>query len=289
MRYTSLIVLLAFATTLTAQEFRKVFSLGNTPEPVVRNIVRYDNATKSLERIYINSDYCSYVVVRKGARYYNAAPGENVVESRQVQSQAGQGNFTATNYNYYRGFFPSADPAAGYYAFPLAVGETITVEPHTIRFGENREREEIYYMSFAIQENDTVYAMRGGVACMVGDKKGVIINHIDETFAVYHHMRKAFVSPGDAVEIGQPIGLAAGGKVYVSFLYLDKAYFKQKEMAEEYPYTHFVPLLWEGTQYVHYEMTASRVVPAIPDELVMQDMSKAQKKRYLKNKKKTTN
>ena len=282
MRYTSLIVLLAFATTLTAQEFRKVFSLGNSPELVVQNIVRYNNATKSRERIYINSDYCSYVVVRKGARYYNAAPGENIVESRPVQSQAAEGNFTTTDYHYYRGVFPSKEPAMGYYAFPLAEGETITIEPHTIRFRDS-EREE-NYLSFAIQENDTVYAMRGGVACLAGDKKGVIINHIDETFSVYYHMRKALVSPGDAVEVGQPIGLAAGGKVYVSFLYLDEKYFKQKEVAEEYPYTHFVPQLWDGTRYTQYEMTASKVVPAIPDELVMQDMSKAQKKRYLKNK-----
>lgn len=287
MRYTSLIVLLTVAATLSAQEFRKVFSLGNSPEPVVQNIVRYNSATKSRERIYINSDYCTYVVVRKGARYYNAAPGENLVESRPVQSQAAEGNFTATYYRYYRGAFPSQEPAAGFYAFPLAEGENITVEPQAIRFRDS-EREEAY-LSFAIHKNDTVYAMRGGVVCLSGDEKGVIINHIDETFAVYYHMRKALVSPGDAVEVGQPVGLATGGKVYVGFVYLDKTYFKQKEVAEEYPYTHFVPQLWDGTQYVQYEMSASKVVPAIPDELVMQDMSKAQKKRYLKNKKKTTN
>lgn len=282
MRYKSLIVLLTFATTLSAQEFGQVFSLRNLPESVVQNIVRYNSFTKSYERIYINSDYCSYVVVRKGARYYNAAPGENLVESRPVQSQAAEGNFTATDYHYYRGVFPSNEPVTAYYAFPLAEGEKITVEPHFIRFRES-EREE-NYIAFGTQDNDTVYAMRGGVACMTGDKKGVIINHIDETFAVYYHMRRALVQPGDAVEVGQPIGLAAGGKVYVSFLYLDKQYFKQKEVAEEYPYTHFVPQLWDGTQYAQYEMTASKVVPAITDELVMQDMSKAQKKRYLKAK-----
>ena len=128
--------------------------------------------------------------------------------------------------------------------------------------------------------------MRGGIACLVGDKKGVVINHIDETFAVYYHMRRALVQPGDAVDVGQPIGLAASGKVYVGFVYLDEKYFKQKELAVEYPYTHFVPQLWNGSQFIQPgEMAISIVVPTLTVDLITQDMSKAQKKRYLKGKK----
>ena len=284
MRYRIFIVLLAFASTMYSQEFMRVFSMNNSPEPIVQNIVRYNPATKSKERIYINTDHCAYMVVRKGARYYNAFPGENLVESRQVQSQAAEGNFSKTEYRYYRGIFPKNDPANGYYALPLAVGDSILIEPHMIRARNSERTENI--LSFSIQNNDTVYAMRGGVACLVGDKKGVVINHIDETFAVYYHMRRALVQPGDAVDVGQPIGLAASGKVYVGFVYLDEKYFKQKELAVEYPYTHFVPQLWNGSQFIQPgEMAISIVVPTLTVDLITQDMSKAQKKRYLKGKK----
>ena len=130
-----------------------------------------------------------------------------------------------------------------------------------------------------------MHAMRGGVACLTGDKKGVVINHVDETFAVYYHMRKALVDPGEAVEVGQPIGLVRGENVYVGFVYLDEQYFKQKELATEYPYTHFVPQIWDGTQYVQYEKATTLVVPELTDEIITQDMSKSQKKRYFKHKK----
>ena len=284
MQYRFLIALLTFASTMYSQEFMRVFSIYNSPEPIVQNIVRYNADAKAKERIYINTDHCAYMVVRKGARYYNAYPGENLVESRQVQSQAAEGNFSETEYHYYRGIFPKNEPANGYYALPLAVGDSILIEPHAIH-ARNSERTE-NYLSFSIQNNDTVYAMRGGVACLVGDKKGVIINHIDETFAVYFHMRSALVQPGDAVEVGQPVGLAAGGKVYVGFVYLDEKYFKQKELAVEYPYTHFVPQLWDGEQFFQPgEMAKSIVVLTLTTDLITQDMTKAQKKRYLKAKK----
>ena len=112
----------------------------------------------------------------------------------------------------------------------------------------------------------------------------MVINHTDETFAVYYHMRRAFVKPGEVVEVGQPVGLASEGKVYVGFVYLDEKYFKQKEVAVEYPYTHFIPQIWDGTQYVRYEKVTYVAVPTLTDELVTQDMTKIQKKRYLKNK-----
>lgn len=284
MRYRFFIVLLAFASAMYSQEFMRVFSIYNSPEPIIQNIVRYNADAKAKERIYINTDHCAYMVVRKGARYYNAYPGENLVESRQVQSQAAEGNFSKTEYRYYRGIFPKNEPANGYYALPLAVGDSILIEPHAIHARNSERTENI--LSFSIQNNDTVYAMRGGVACLVGDKKGVVINHIDETFAVYYHMRRALVQPGDAVDVGQPIGLAASGKVYVGFVYLDEKYFKQKELAVEYPYTHFVPQLWNGSQFIQPgEMAISIVVPTLTVDLITQDMSKAQKKRYLKGKK----
>lgn len=279
---TTVLVLLGFAAGMPAQELLKVFSTKNYPELIVKNTVRYNNATKSRERIYINSDYCSYMVVRKGARYYNAMPGENLVESRPVQSQASEGNFSKTDYQYYRGVFPKKDAAGGIYALPLAAGQKVIVDPHIIHFKGN-EREE-NYISFGVQENDTVYAMRGGVACLAGDKKGVVINHVDETFAVYYHMRRALVQPGEEVRVGQPVGLAAGDKVYVGCVYLDEKYFKQKEVAEEYPYTHFVPQIWDGTQFIRYDKPAVITAPALTDEIVTQDMTKSQKKRYLKTK-----
>ena len=269
---------------LNAQEFLRVFSMHNSPELIVQNTVRYNAAAKAKERIYINTDYCAYLVVRKGARYYNAFPGENLVESRQVQSQAAEGNFARTEYRYYRGIFPKNEPTNAYYALPLAAGEKILIDPHIIHARHSERTEN--YLSFSTQNNDTVYAMRGGTACLVGDKKGVVINHLDESFAVYFHMRQAFVHPGDAVEVGQPIGLVADGKVCVGFVYLDENYFKEKEVAVTYPYTHFVPQLWDGTQYIQPSGKAiSVVVPALTDDLITQDMSKMQKKRYLKSKK----
>lgn len=59
---------------------------------------------------------------------------------------------------------------------------------------------------------------------------------------------------------------------------------KEKELAVEYPYTHFIPQIWDATQYVRYEKVTYVAVPALTDELVTQDMTKIQKKRYLKNK-----
>lgn len=282
MRYKLLAVLLSFAVAVPAQKFLGVFYLHNNPEPVVQSVTRYNNATKSRERVYINKDYCSCMVVRKGARYYNVIPGENIIESRPMRSQAMEGNYAATEYRSYRGIFPKKEPKAGFYAMPLAQGEKVVVDPNIIHF-KGSEREE-NYLSFLVQNNDTVYAMRGGTACLTGNEKGVVINHTDETFAVYYHMRRAFVKPGEVVEVGQPVGLASEGKVYVGFVYLDEKYFKQKEVAVEYPYTHFVPQIWNGSQYVRYEKVTYVAVPALTDELVTQDMTKYQKKRYLKNK-----
>ena len=280
-----IIAFLCVTSVLNAQEFMRVFSLHNSPELIVQNTVRYNAAAKAKERIYINTDYCAYMVVRKGARYYNALPGENLVESRQVQSQAAEGNFAKTEYRYYRGIFPKKEPADGYYTMPLGAGEKILIDPHIIHARHSERTEN--YLSFSTQNNDTVYAMRSGIACLVGDKRGVVVNHKDETFAVYYHMRCSLVHPGDAVEVGQPVGLAASGKVYVGFLYLDEKYFKQNEVAVQYPYTHFVPQLWDGTQYIQPSSKAiSVVVPALTDDLITQDMSKIQKKRYLKSKKK---
>lgn len=284
MRYTSFILLLTLASALSAQEFRQAFLSYNQPEPVIKNIVRYNSATNSRDRIYINSDYCSYMVVRQGARYYNASPGENIVESRPVQSQAAEGTFAKTNFRFYRGIFPKKEPAQGCYAMPLAAGERIQVKPNSLSLRNSDRKED--FIAFRVQSNDTVYAMRGGIACLVGDNKGVIINHVDETFAVYHHMRKALVQPGDAVEVGQPVGLAASDAVYVGFVYLDEKYFNQKEVPDEYPYTHFIPQLWDGIQYIRYNETVTVTVPDLTEELVTQDMSKAQKKRYLKHKNK---
>ncbi len=190
------------------------------------------------------------MVVRKGARYYNALPGENIVESRPVQSQASEGNYAATEYRYYRGTFPKKNYLQAIYAFPFKAKERILIDPHTIHFKQS------------------------------------VINHVDETFAVYYHMFKALVTPGDAVEVGQPIGLVRGENVYVGFVYLDEQYFKQKELATEYPYTHFVPQIWDGTQYVQYEKATTLVVPELTDEIITQDMSKSLKKRYFKNKSK---
>lgn len=277
-------LLLSFALLTTclmvdAQDnFREIFFLTNTSVPVIENTVRYNSSAQAIERIYKNNDYCSYMVVRKGARYYNAVPGENVFESRPSKTQTAMNNFAKTDVRIYRGIFPKKPDSLYHYALPFPAHREVHVKEMLQRL---RERREPYY-SFRSSGCDTVYAMRGGVACISGDKRGLIINHIDETFAVYSHFVRTFVKAGDPIEVGQAIGLAAGYQVNVTFLYLDSQFFKNSETAEQYPYTHFSPMLWNGTSYVRVADDLTLMASPLTPDLITQDMSKAERKRWLK-------
>ena len=63
-------------------------------------------------------------------------------------------------------------------------------------------------MIFRIQEGDTVYATRRGVACVTALPQQLLIYHPDHTFAAYLMMHQNFIHAGEEVMTGQPIGIA---------------------------------------------------------------------------------
>ena len=95
-------------------------------------------------------------------------------------------------------------------------------------------------------------------------------------------MSENFIQPGEEVKVGQPVGKAGPSRVSISFFFLDENKFKGGE-SSGYPYSHFIPVFrtTEGDIKLK-EKTIYQAV--VDDELIMQDMSKRDKKKYMKQK-----
>jgi hypothetical protein len=258
-----------------------------------------------------NRDYCTYYVVldlstlqgflRMGSGYTGAVGhGRRQLCSLKIDP-SGSGYSINYRFSLYRGSIsvkPNIDFSC---SLPCALTETALV-----KVDENREG---YQLVFELT-SDTVYACRGGVACDDDLKdytaKGyrsfsdsrlfsqITLYHKDGTFGEYIFSGKALVMAGENVKMGQAIAVLDrnlnenmvkihGNTVKFSIYFLDKNKVKEKNIGNKH--THFRPFFQtDGEGKVRLEANKTYICERT-DEMLMQDMSKREKKKFLENKK----
>ena len=93
-------------------------------------------------------------------------------------------------------------------------------------------------------------------------------------------MNENFIEPGEEVQVGQAIGKAGPTGGAISFFFLDENKFKGG-LSSGYPYSHFIPVFRTTEGDVKPE--EKTIYQAMTDhDLIMQDMSKRDKKKYMK-------
>lgn len=270
LKYIILFVFTLSACHTSAQSLRK---LMERPLGIVES--KWEtNAQEGRELNYYNEDYCDYYLYRINDRSYNLIPGKNTVFRIEKNSQAENPFKSSSSYRYYRGKFPKNFQIGTLYALPVKDGQKTG--------WQTDPREPVKTLNFRIKEGDTIYATRSEIACTTANTQQLLIYHPDQTFAAYLVMSENFIQPGEEVQVGQPIGKAGPSRVSISFFFLDENKFKGGE-SSGYPYSHFIPVF--RTTVGDTKLKEKTIYQAVvDDELIMQDMSKRDKKKYMKQK-----
>ncbi len=262
-----------------AQSFRKILE---RPVNIIRSAWEKDQNGNTVLNYY-NDDYCHYYLYQVNDKCYKLIPGKNTVFRDDKQSQVTNSTYKSespgstqysVSYMYFRGSFPKSFNINTPYALPVKNG---------MKTGWKTDVRESYKtLRFRITQGDTVYATRGGVACSTVLPRQLLIYHADCTFAAYLAMDKNFISPGDEVHTGQPVGIAGSAGVPISFFFLDENKFAGME-ASGYAYSHFIPVFRtaDGDKKLEEKVMYEALVN---DELIMLDMNKREQKKYLKHK-----
>lgn len=225
-----------------------------------------------------NADYCSYTVWgMRGA--IEVGVGEEEIDSHLLPKRGSSAQF--------RGVVPGKkfQAEAAIYALPIRAEEQADLQISDFQIAG----EDIHLLSFAMQAGDTVYAMRGGDVCLWPSQShnSLLIHHADETFALYYFISLPLVKPGEKVLAGQPIGICADNGLRTAFLHLNGDKMKGKEEPTGFPYRSFIPTLLTSDGQQNFREAGAYSLTAAPltDDIITQDMSKADKKKYLKEKK----
>lgn len=241
------------------------------------NIIESDwerNSNQDLSLVYTNNDFCDYYVYRIDDRSYELHPGKNTIFKIPKGSNFDNPFKNPSSYRFYRGIFVEKFDVKRPYALPVKNGVKTAWKTDI--------RESKKTLNFYMHQGDTVYSTRGGMACKTSDPRQLLIYHSDHTFAAYLGMDENFIVPGEEVMTGQPIGIAGRWTVSISYFFLDENKFESLQ-ATGYPYSHFMPVFRTDEGDVQME-EKRKYTAVIDDELLMQDMSKREQKRYLKNK-----
>lgn len=254
-----------------AQSFRKIL---DRPHDVVKSVWESDNEGNQ-ELNYYNEDYCPYYLYREGDDSYALQPGKNTVFKKMKNSPYDNPFNRPTSFMYFRGFFPKNFQVNTPYALPVKSG--------TQTAWRIDKRESVRTLQFRMAAGDTVYATRSGVACRTVIPRQLLICHADHTFAAYLVMQENFITPGEEVRTGQPVGIVGPTGVSVSFFFLDKNKFSGLKAAG-YMYSHFTPVFRTTEGDVKPE-ERKMYTAWVDDGLIMLDMTKREQKKYLKRKK----
>ena len=252
--------------------------------------------SKAQELVFYNNDCCDYYLVRANGKSYHLHSGRNMVimkmgrakskgpsamlaqratpeTSSYIVKPKPKSRLKVGSYQCYPGKFPKKLDKSFPYALPVKHGKETAWRTDTL---ENQ-----LTLNFFVPERDTVYATRGGVVCKAGDGRQVLVYHADCTFAAYLMLESKFVSPGSEIHAGEPIGVASSEGVSISFYYLDKTQFRHVEKVADYPYAHFVPIFRTDEGDVRPE-EGETYCAVTDDELITQEMSRREKRQYLK-------
>jgi hypothetical protein len=273
--------------------------LANAQVPTINSAVQvsadFDRSRGQLTFSTYNIDFCDYYVRIffldvdgfEGISYNqvtSAIVGRGKRQIRIYRTKTGATRHTYRyNYKIYRGNSAKKPNTDFIYALPVTVGDTVTSKIVGYEGG---------YQVFFDLPTDTIYACRSGVMCddnLSGypvDMSQITLYHVDGSLSGYVFKGKPLAAPGQQIKMGTPIAVVER--------YLDKysvclsTYFLDKnKMASNFPrkYTHFLPFFQtanEGKAQLQNEKTYTC---ELTDEMRMQEMSKREKKKFLKNKK----
>lgn len=159
-------------------------------------------------------------------------------------------------------------------------------------------------VGFTMNAGDTVYCVRRGVVEDVVDEfemaagksfdrnvNKVKIRHNDCTYGRYANfqLNDIFVKPGDAVEVGDPIGIVNGvpyaGNIHIRLLFYYNPIMEQlKEGKEKIESVYFpVKFASQFEEISEWDYT-KQYTSSHSEELITQEMSKRQIKKWLKSK-----
>jgi len=182
------------------------------------------------------------------------------------------------------------------YLFPLAQGKVVRVNRMVSLdnvLGKGGEKR-VTGLGFFTTAGDTIFAARGGLVTEVNDNSAstsentsynsnenyLEVFHKDGTFARYKLFQDKgiFVSPGEEIIPGQPLGII-GGENYEQGSHLRFSIYCPDN--PDYPYVPDFCLSPEETGKPEVRKIYKSWHPV---EIIMQEMSKKEKKKYLSNK-----
>lgn len=210
----------------------------------------------------------------------------------------------------YRGNWKTDSDSSFVYLPPVAPGKKVDIHILTSLedfFQRDRKEKKVTGLAFRMNEGDTVYAMRSGLVCDVhqhqaseAEKPGsrlyartenyVVIYHKDGSFATYKLFKDegVFVEPGENIEAGEPIGIIGGDdyrqgahlRLQMSGCFGDS---DKNNAIEGRAYRSFIPVIAiNESETCKPEGKVAQFESQHPADLIMKEMSKREKKQYLK-------
>lgn len=249
-----------------------------------------------------NRDFCDYFVkieFRDLMDYTvrgNITKGETVSRGKKIIATLTKSNPNSRGtYNYstriYKGSLDSKVNPDFIYTLPVKDGDSIQSLP---------AKGSRFTTIFNLQQvGDTIYACRGGQVCdkdltdtetrSASQKNSITIYHNDGSLGEYTNYSKELVSVGDNVKIGQPIAIVKPNekgqkRVRFSVYFLDKNRVENNETGLKH--SSLVPVFHSANNRDGKLENKTTYIAQITEELLMQDMSKKELKKYLKNKEK---
>lgn len=251
-----------------------------------------------------NKDFCPYYLSifftdynnltgMSGNRSTMVPPGNHSIMSFSLSDKTRSFNYRY-GYSMFRGNPNSKINVDFTYSFPTGGHGKISARPTENRNG---------YQLLCELPADTVYACRGGIMCnddlrdhtAKGHKNfggsqftnQITLCHDDDTFGEYIFKGKSLVYPGQKVKMGSPIAIVEKmtGKhytLYFSVYFLDKNKLKDPDIGNKH--THFRPFFQTANEGKVRLEREKEYVSELTDEMLMQDMSKRERKKFLQAK-----
>ena len=195
------------------------------------------------------------------------------------------------------------------YVLPIVAGKKVSVSKLTdarLKFGETTSENTYYGLAFKGEVGDTISAIRGGVVRKIvqnqetegnnvvfsSTKNYMEVKHADGTVARYDIFQNesAMVAEGDVILAGDPLALFTGENYQMgpnfrlSIRYLTYTYTKALRSNEWYANHYLVPKFRTGKEGLKELEGNYTYLAVLNDDLVTQEMSRRQKKAYLKAK-----
>ena len=245
-----------------------------------------------------NNDYCPYYIAVDltkvigfnnvhGSSYTTTILGRSkktlytLVPSGTISSNA------SITYHNYRGDINNKLNIDFQYALPIKQGSTAEVH-----IQDNSDYAIVFDMSSTV---DTIYACRGGIVCdddlsdtsSKGYRKTdkiLTVYHNDGTMAEYKMFSQALVYPGESINMGDPIAVCKSDNakmISIGIYFLDKN--KVQVEKDGRKHSHFKPFYHTLNSGIVRLEAGNSYTSEITEEMIMQDMSSGEKKRYLKS------